>query len=426
MIVAVLSAVLGFGAGYAIARKPQETSPDTKSRVLGRPLVRGATPAPGEVGAAIQAALMDPDRLAGVEALAARLRSTGPESLPEVLGAFEIVFLDVAELEVALLADWWAEFDPKAAFAWSRGSAIGHHPLVLRSVVEAWAQRDPLAARDALAGIQDPFLARASLDSLISGWDASGQPGLIEHLRSIPSSTDALMAMAPLARRRVLRDGPEGAFAWGEAIPEDPPEDVLRFKLQMFRRLVSAAAPIDPERTAAFAAKHADGPNGDGLLARTGAGWVSQNGDGEPALRWLSGLPAGKQRDDGVLETFQAWSGRQYQGASAWLQAQPHAAWLEPAIFVYANRLSGRDIAEALAWARRIEGPALRERSFVAVGNMWLQSDREAAQAWLDGDEPTASMRDEILKLDRLRADRLARREARKAARAATTPAEHP
>jgi hypothetical protein len=414
------------GAGYAIAHKPVETPPETRSRVLGRPLVRGAAPAPGEVGEAIQAALTDPDRLAGVEALAAQLRRTGPESLPEVLAAFETVFLDVAELEVVLLADWWADFDPKGAFQWSRGSAIGRHPLVLRAVVEAWAQRDPLAARDALTNMKDPFMARACLDSLISGWDASGQPGLIEYLRGLGASTDALMAMSPLARRRVLRDGPERAFAWGEAIPDDPPDDALRFKLQMFRRLVSAAAPIDPEKTAAFAAKYADGPHGDGLLARTGAGWATQIGDGVPALRWLASPPAGKQRDDGVEETFQAWSGRNYAAAAAWLEAEPHAAWMEPAILIHVNRLSGRDVAAALAWARRIEQPALRESAFVAVGNMWLQNDPEAARAWLDGDEPTASIREEILKLEQLRTDRVARREARKAASAAAAAAEQP
>jgi hypothetical protein len=153
---------------------------------------------------------------------------------------------------------------------------------------------------------------------------------------------------------------------------------------------------------------------------------VSQNGDGEPALRWLAGLPAGKQRDDAVQGTFEAWSGRQYDAATAWLRAQPHAPWLEPAIFVYANRLTARDMAEALVWARRIEQPALRESAFVAVGNMWLQTDRDAAQAWLDGDEPTASMREEILKLDRLRAERMSRRATRKAERAATPTAEHP
>lgn len=406
LVAVLLSTVAGVGIGFAVGR----TASRQAALPPGRPLIADAPAA--EADAAVLVTLTNPDRLAGVEALAAHLRRSGPESLPAIRAAFETVFLDVAELEVVLLAEWWAEFDPASAFQWSRDSAIGHHPLVFRSVLEAWARRDPLAARDALQSLHDPFQVRSSLDSLISGWDASGQPGLMEYLRSLPVGVEALMAMTPLARLHVLRDGPEGAFAWAEALPDDPPEDVLRFKLQMFRRVVSAAAPIDPEKTAAWAARHAQGPNGDGLLARTGTGWVSQTGDGEEALRWLSGLEAGKQRDEAVEDTYAAWSARDPEQATAWLLRAPPERWLEPALYVHASRLAAHQPEEALALARRIPSPELRERTFVSIGNVWLQRDPDAARAWLAGSEPTDTVREQILQLAANRDARRARRGA--------------
>jgi hypothetical protein len=401
----VAAAALGSALGYEVARRTHFTPP-------GHPLRPDAELATGPIGTALVAALTDPDRLAGVESLASRLRQTGPESLDEVRNAFEAVFLDAAEIEVVLLAEWWAEFDPKAAFAWSRQSRIAQHALVTRSVIEAWARRDPVAARKALEGMLDPLMRRACLDSLISGWDASGQPGLVEYLRGLPAGVEPLMAMAPLARRRVLRDGPERSFAWAESLPEDTPEDALRFKLQMFRRVASAAASVEAEKTAAWAARHAEGPNGDGLLARVGSVWAEQPGRGEEALRWLSTLPAGRQRDDGVRDTFQAWAARANDEATDWLEAEPHAPWLEAAMLQHATRIARKQPEQALGWARRIEAEPLRSQAFVAVGNVWLQRDPDAARAWLDGAESTVQIREEILQLERARNQRRAQKEA--------------
>jgi hypothetical protein len=405
ILVVLLVAAGAFAAGYAVARR--------SSGPPGRPLKTGAAPATDALGAAVQAALLDPDRVAGIEKLAGLLHRSGPESLPQVRDAFEAVFLDVAEIEVVLLAEWWAAFDPSGAYAWSRNSVIARHPLVLRAVIEAWARRDPQAANAALRAVREPGTLRMCLDSLVSGWDASGQPGLMDYLRSMPVGVEPLMAMAPLARRHVLRDGPERTFAWAESLPDDPPEDALRFKLQMFRRVATAAADVDPAKASVWVARHAQGPNGDGLLARVGTVWAPRPGQGEIAMRWLSTLAAGKQRDDGVQETFQAWNAYHPGEASAWLAAQQDAAWLEPAFLQYAVYISRDHPDEAMSWVRRIQNADLRNRGFVAVGNTWLQNDEKAARAWLASDEPTPEVRDQILLLEQRRIQAEQRRASR-------------
>jgi len=408
----VVAVALGAALGFAAARG----WPDAPR---GRPL-KPVAMASGPEGAAVIAALTDPDRLAGIETLAGLLRRAGPESLEEIRNAFETVFLDAAEIEVVLLAEWWADFDPKSAFDWSRKSRVAQHPLVTRSILEAWARRDPEAARVALESMIEPMMRRACLDSLISGWDASGRPGLIEYLREMPVGVEPLMAMAPLARRRVLRDGLERTFTWVEALPEDRPEDALRFKLQLFRRVASESASVAPEKAAAWAARHAEGPNGDGLLARVGTVWAERPGQGEAALRWLSTLPAGRQRDDGVRDTYQAWAAREHDAATAWIAAEPHAAWLEPAMLQHVTRIARERPGDALDWARRIESDSLREDAFVAAGNVWLVKEPDAARAWLSGDEPGEAVRERILQIERARLER----QERKAQRAARAEAE--
>lgn len=417
-LIASLAIALAVGSALGFAAGRRSHAPPA-----GRPLKADAAHAPGDDAAAVVAALTEPDRLAGVETLAGLLRRAGPESLDEIRSAFEAVFLDAAEIEVVLLAEWWADFDPKSAFDWSRQSRVAQHPLVARSILEAWARRDPEAARAAFESMVEPMARRACLDSLISGWDASGQPGLIEYLRAMPVGVEPLMAMAPLARRRVLRDGLERTFAWVEGLPEDTVEDALRFKLQLFRRVASEAASVDPEKAAAWVARHAEGPNGDGLLARVGSVWAERPGQGEKALRWLSTLPAGHQRDDGVRDTFQAWAARAHDEATAWLAAEPHAAWLEPAMLQHATRISREQPEEALGWARRIESVPLRTDAFVAVANVWLQRDPDAARAWLAGDEPSEEVRTRVLKLERTRIESQERRARREAAQADAAPA---
>jgi hypothetical protein len=266
---------------------------------------------------------------------------------------------------------------------------------VIRSVIRAWARRDPLAARNALGLVLDPVTRRACLDALVSGWEDSGQPGLIEYLHEMPPSIEQLRALAAVARRKVLRDGVEGAFAWVESLPEDRDDEVGRFKLQLFRRVASAAASVDLERAAAWALKHADGPNGDGLLGRVGNTWAMR--DGAAAMTWLSGLPEGKTRDKGVEDTYRAWLDWDAPAALAWMRAREAEPWLEPALALFAVASSREDPEASLAFAARIRDEETRRNVVITIGRLWLDSAPDAAHAWLESGGLDPALRDQIL-----------------------------
>jgi hypothetical protein len=384
--IALLALGAGVAAGYLLGRRPD--GPPPRAQI-----------APTQSGLAgeVQAALTLQDRIQGVHALSGILARSGPESLSEIRAGFESVFLDVAEIEIVLLAEWWAAFDPEAAFRWTQSTRVANQTLVIRSVVRAWARRDPLAAREALGRILDPVTRRACLDALVSGWEDSGQPGLLEYLHELPPSIEQLRALAAVARRKVLRDGVDGAFRWAEALPEDRDDEPGRFKLQLFRRVASAAASVDLERAAAWAMQHADGPNGDGLLGRVGNTWAMRDGTG--AMAWLASLPESAPRERGIEDTYRAWLDWDTPAALAWMRERAAAPepWLDPALTLFSVAVAREDYAEALAAAERIRDPQRRDGAVITIGRMWRGSDPAAADAWLERSGLDPELRRQIL-----------------------------
>jgi hypothetical protein len=193
----------------------------------------------------------------------------------------------------------------------------------------------------------------------------------------------------------VLGEGPDAAFAWVESLPDDAPEEANRFKLQLFRRITSAAASVDLQKTAAWAVKHAEGPNGDGLLGRVGNTWSMT--DGAAAMAWLASLPPSPTRDRGVDDTYRAWLGWHPTEALAWMANAPQEPWLEPAVPLYAVSIANDDPVQAMAWAQRIQDPAQREGAVVTIAGLWRKKAPEAMNAWLDSSDLPEHVREQIL-----------------------------
>jgi hypothetical protein len=219
---------------------------------------------------------------------------------------------------------------------------------------------------------------RRWIDSVLRGWDESVHDGALEFAESLGPGPERQWALYVVTRRRVLRDGPEAVIAWVESLPDDD----ATFKLNAFRRVGGAAAEVDPQRATDFAERHLDGPYGNGLARRVGMRWVER--EPKATMGWLSGLPAGERRDDGVRETYRRWLGIDRVSARQWIRSVEHERWLDPAVSVYARGLGQRDPDEAVRVAGRIHDPALRQRALGVIARQWLIRDEAAANAWLD------------------------------------------
>jgi hypothetical protein len=421
----LLSCALAFALGHQLGAG-REPEPPSRART-------GVTPpSPRSAAAKIHVALLKPDALERAAELARVLGELEQAAEGDVWDAYGAVVLDVGDVEWALLGQWWAHSDPAAALRWAFTQQEAN-PLVVTAILRTWASRDPEAALRAfyrqVAPRRDSLVPVAG-QALVRGWEESGRPGLEDFLAAMPNNQHMQAAVGILARRKVLRDGPEAGFRWAEAIPDDEPGTPERLKVNAMRRTATAAVEVDPEKAAAFAAEHGEERHGVGMYRRVGVR-RAELGEAEAALDWLSTLPAGSQRESAVGETFRTWMLNDREASVAWLRAAEKdgefAAWLDPAVRVYAVSLTRQDPEEALAWAARIRAEDRRRQTRVNVLVTWRDTDPVAAQAWLDQSDLTPGDREWVERIQKLRdVNRQKRARARKVENRPAAPSPAP
>src|SRR5262249_57798518 len=111
---------------YGVARWRGQPAP---VQLQTREVVGAVVPAGLE--SELHAALIEPDLLKRTARISQLLEPLGPQALGPVQSAMTTVVLDSRDVELILLADWWARFDPPAALAWARDSKMGWHPAVV-------------------------------------------------------------------------------------------------------------------------------------------------------------------------------------------------------------------------------------------------------------------------------------------------------
>jgi hypothetical protein len=403
--IAILVAVLASGAGYwaGLSHQPPQ-QPASRSKTTHEDVVLVG------VAAAVREILLNPDVLERTAALAPLLGRLGPESLEQVREAYGSVFLDLGEIDLVLLAEWWAGFDPRAAFEWTLREWSAEHPAVVIQVFRAWGRSDPAAALEVAKQVRMETLRRQYVHAVIAGWEESGKPGVLEYVAGLGPGHDRQRAIYVVARRKVLRDGVEAAFRWAEGLPDGEDE----FKLNVFRRVASSAAEVEPEAAAAWAARHEGGEYGLGLPQRVGTRWAKR--DPEAAMRWLSTLPEGWNRDGGVRETYRTWLRLGGDRPLVWLRGSEIEPWMDPALALFARKIGVDDPEEGLDWAGRIVDDELRWGTLGQIAREWLVTDEPAARAWLERSELPERFRQKTLTIPPAIRRRVTEREAARAA----------
>jgi hypothetical protein len=108
-------------------------------------------------------------------------------------------------------------------------------------------------------------------------------------------------------------------------------------------------------------------------------------GAGEPiaALEWARGLPRGGVRDDPVRTGFDRWMQTDLEAARAWLLGAVPAERLDQAVRAMVRQNVRGEPKTAIEWAQRIHDPDLRRSVLIGVGNRWWRNDPDAANAWM-------------------------------------------
>lgn len=371
LLIAVLAVALLVGGLLGCSQ--EETS--RRSAIRQKP---GAERLWGDA-AALQEILLESDVLVRAELLASELRSLAPSALEDVLSAYDAVFLDIGAFELELLAEWWAQFDPRAAFEWSQKSWRASHPLVAQAVLRVWAREDPAAALRAAERESRYSVRRSAVGAVLAGWEEGGTPGSLAYVESLPAGHDRQRYLTFVARRKVLREGVEAAIRWAESQPDEP----HIYKLNLYRRIASAAGQVDPRRTAEWVESLYGTPLGDQLPQRLGTRWVARQP--EAAMEWFEGLPPGFDRDMGLQETYRMWLRHDKEAARAWMAGRENAAWLDPARALYAMSIYREPDADPLPALQQALSIVDEQRRWATVGRIWRVwyfREPEAAEAW--------------------------------------------
>ncbi len=385
ILFAVLISIATFAAGFWLATAnqpaPDEQPYRTKQASAGVVLQGDA--------AKIRAALLQDDLLVRTAELSGLLSTLGRDSLDEVMEAYDTVFLDLGETELVLLADWYARFDPRAAMRWSESEWRADHWLVAHQILRAWARTDPLAALTRAEDGRGREKERHHSYTLaaIAGWEEGGKPGVIEYIQSQQVSTERQRMMLGFARRKVLRKGIDEAFRWVLSLPDN---DRL-FKLNLMRRVASAAVRIDADATAKQVSSLEGGPYFASLPQRLAIPWARK--DPLAAVEWLHSLAESDHRDDGVREAYRSWVAHDPDAAAEWVTGTPHERWRDDALALHARFIMVGRPEEGIGWAEKIFDEELRQATITLVTRAWVVQDQPAAEKYADESEWTEKRR---------------------------------
>ena len=329
---------------------------------------------------AIAEQVREPSSVENVEELAQLLQKLGPDAIPAVAPTILNPGETLDAPRALLLLQFWIDHDVKGAAEWiARKSPLGYRPLALAIAVEKIATSDPTEALD-LVGRSHTADSNL-LKPFVRGWVRSGRPGVEDWMRNLGYGFKRQKALGAFARAKIEKDGPTEVMAWFEKLPESDDG----FREEAFTRLTPELTYADPAAGVAWYDKHHDGPNGAGLMMALVDAWVAV--DGPAAMRWLSQQPAGKERDDAVLDGVRWWGMADVESLKRWgrgIDRDHLEPWFQPGLPIYSRIFASDEPLEGIRWAEKITDAPKRDLTMVQITRQWRATDAAAADAWLD------------------------------------------
>lgn len=374
----------------------------------GAPHFSGAKPE-GPVAERLVESLMIEDSIERVAAVASQLADLGGDAVPQVVAAYEYARPVLGDSEWMLLADWWTRIDDRAAYAWATSSYEHSSPGLIRYVIAGIARNDPQRALLTLSALSSAEQRDLAFDEIVRAWYERDPDGVVDYLVGMSPGRTRQRALSRLVAVMLRRQGVDATRGWAESLDDDLPE---RFKLQTFRRVGSELARVDAAQARRWAEDHGQEPMGRGVYRRVAV--VTALDDPEDTMRWLQGLPPGRERNEAVEEGYRRWLQSDREAALRWMQQAPDEPWRQPALEVYALARGVEDPETALGVAQRLTDPERRGYAQAKILVAWFARDDAAAEAWLADADLSEDLRRKIR--DRVERNELQRR--KRAARA--------
>jgi hypothetical protein len=359
----------------------ESTSGATDSEIVtlhGDPLSRDSS---------LREILQHPDLLERLQYVGAYLQRTPPEHLDEVQHEFEAAALDQGDFAYAMFANWWARFDPVAAFVYADQTLRFEHPRVVLEVVRIWGYTDPVGALESKLLVSRelhmPALRGELIDALVVGWFQSGRPGLEDYVLSLSDASARNSALRAWVRMRVLRDGAAETLEWTQQAPYH-----AEIRRQLLAGAVSIVAHQDPELAVEWYDRaKAAGVDVGTFVPRIANAWGHHKP--QQALEWVLTFPADIERTRAIAHVARKWLHRDEAGMLAWLEGKAGDETTDTlrfqAIRFHVQQNDYRvDWQDLIDQAQQLVDEKRRISLVSWVLQRWHVADQAGAQAWID------------------------------------------
>lgn len=250
-----------------------------------------------------------------------------------------------ASFGIRSVMEAWAKKDPPAALAWSNAHLEGTSKNdALRSVLEQWTRTDSAAARLAMESLP-PGMRAKLLPDIAQSWAAADPVQAFAWAQSC-APVDRTRATEAVIRGWSDQD-PQAAAAVLLKIPTDGLESSFNTVASNFARKQPAAA----------------------------AQWVAALGD--------EGL-----RNRAIRTVMQTWGSQDAEATANYLARMDAGTFRDSAVEGMVQSISSLDPATAATWAASIQGAASRQNNLKRVVAEWRTKDRSGALTFVNSLKP--------------------------------------
>ncbi|GAA5481425.1 hypothetical protein [Haloferula sargassicola] len=274
---------------------------------------------------------------------------------------------------LGVIAAQMADRDPARALSLAETLPPGQSQTrVVTEAIEQWVGKSPQDASAYVAGLSDPVVKEAALQTLLRSWSWQDGEAAFKFAESQDGGA-AHQGMMQAAGQWAERD-PEGAFRYISRLPAGGSADSA---VAAVLRHWAGESPAD-------AASALEGMNGGTpkMYESLAATWSAKEPD--QALQWASRLSDPAAQAGAYEAISQNWAERDPTSAGQWLSGLSEGEPRDKAVMAYAQQVVGVDPASSLGWAASIGDESRRWDTVKSLANRWYQRDSNAAVGWLE------------------------------------------
>lgn len=273
--------------------------------------------------------------------------------------------------ERSLVLQAWAERDPLAALGFLQEK--GAQDWERETAVATWAAKDPQAAFAWAAAAED--------EGGVNNWQLGAARGIASTNPEL--ARDLLSQLEGRTRNRAIREIEPYVLQYGFGYAEEwianISDDELRGEAS--RRMARNLTELDPAQAAAWNAKIADAETRRDVSETVADHWART--DLEAAKSWVQSLPADTMTEaaEGVARQY----ARQDPAAAAqWLASLGNDPDLDGARRVYIEESFRRSPEDSLNFVSNLTDERARQGYYWRYVSNWMRDDADAARAWMN------------------------------------------